>query len=1032
MANYNKITKITDLSTLPGLLSNAQVLLAHNKKNYKTSLDNINQTRIENIIQTETFEDNKPQLFEVVLKDGSSLVLGVFNGPQGDKGVQGEKGIRGDKGDAPALDYNRSEKYLMIVNDTDTDDADKVLSAQQGIEIENALKEMTETYMTDEKYQLLFRNMIFIDAEFISEEDNQEVLLFNADPAIHKLYLKYWTYESSGSTEYFVLNHFSGAYDSIYCDLWNDIYLGALEGYFEATSAQLSDGSPLYVNNGETYDLITVDGVGNRTFTYHLNDADCNVKVYWDKITKTYDYNLDASELALNVYAQIGSDEYKRILDKNDIDFSGFTMYYTLVNGEYVYIDNIEAFLEKKPLRYFKNESGLWVEVNSLDDIDTDSFEEYIVVEYDKGSNVNTFTHYTHVKTVRDEFYTSASESLNNFSITYYIYDDNRQYYTRRMVSSVGEDGNEVWDYEYTRINVPFWVEAEYLTINEDETILLIFNDIEKSEVETVDPIYLSSIEFEDNNIVLKKNTVKNIKLNYSPSNANIFDMTLEYDDSVITVFEDGRIAAVNSDEITTETSIKLTSKQNNRVSDTLRLKIVTPIEQINTNTNVINLYPGGSFQLNYTTVPEIVSDGSITWEASDNEMVNIDANGLVTPKKDDKGNYKTGTCTISAIANDGFGARKTIDVLIAIPVESIQINSKNYGFIGIKDKLNCIILPENATEQKLVYTSSDTSIIDIQPNGEYTPKAGGTVTLTATTTDGTNLSDSISVKVEVGVNSINVTGLDSKLDIGLTNDYEVEVLPENADNKRILMNVSDTSVVEYSTPQLVEGTTNKYTGYVKAIASGSTTISFIAEDGTNVYSSNDMLITVPVKDMNFDGYVDKFNMSGFVGDIIPMKIIYGEDNPSVQEVTWNSSNLSVATIDANGRISCRAEGKTIISATSKDSAAVTISILLSVSVKTEEIILHDGSENITIILDNTDYIMAEVKPADTTNQILKWISSDPEIVEVEDNGLIRAKKLGEAIITVTSTDGSNVSKTISVTVVDKIVEEAPEEQPNE
>ena len=46
MANYNKITKITDLSTLPGLLSNAQVLLAHNKKNYKTSLDNINQTRI--------------------------------------------------------------------------------------------------------------------------------------------------------------------------------------------------------------------------------------------------------------------------------------------------------------------------------------------------------------------------------------------------------------------------------------------------------------------------------------------------------------------------------------------------------------------------------------------------------------------------------------------------------------------------------------------------------------------------------------------------------------------------------------------------------------------------------------------------------------------------------------------------------------------------------------------------------------------------------------------------------------------------
>ena len=39
-----------------------------------------------------------------------------------------------------------------------------------------------------------------------------------------------------------------------------------------------------------------------------------------------------------------------------DIDFSGFTMYYTLVNGEYVYIDNIEAFLEKKPIRYYRKE----------------------------------------------------------------------------------------------------------------------------------------------------------------------------------------------------------------------------------------------------------------------------------------------------------------------------------------------------------------------------------------------------------------------------------------------------------------------------------------------------------------------------------------------------------------------------------------------------------------------------------------------------------------------------------------------------
>lgn len=1034
MANYNKVSKLTDFSALSEIFAGAQVLLAHNKKNYAATLDSLNQTKIEKIVQKETTEDNKPQLLEIYYKDGTTQVLTVYNGPTGDKGRQGDKGIRGDKGDNPILDYNRSEKYLMIVNDTDTDDSTKVLSAQQGIEMQKALKENTETYMTDEQYQLLFRNLIIMEAEFVTEEDNEEIVLLNADPAVHKLYLKYWTYESSGSTEYYVLNDFANTYDSLFCDLWADIYLGATSGYFEATNAQLTDGSTLYVLNNGNYEEITIDDKGDRTFNYYLTDADCPVKVYYSKVDKTYDYALDATELQLNVYRQISSTEYERILDKNDIDDSGFTMYYTKEGDEYVYIENMNAFLEKKPIRFYKKEDSIWKEVASLESIDTASFEEYIMVEYDKSTNKNTFTHYKHVKTVRDEFYESKTESLNNYSMVYYIYDENREYFTRRLVNMTNADGESVWDYEYTKINIPFWVEAEFVTINEDEKILLLYNDVEKSEIETVDPIYLESIEFEENNLVIKKNTVKNIDLNLSPSNTNVFDMELEYDDTLIELFEDGRIAAINSDDITTETSIKISSKHNPGVYDILKVKIVTPVEEINPNTEVINLYPGGSFQLNYTTTPEVVSDNTISWVASNESMVNISASGLVTPKQDANGNFVTGNCTISAIANDGFGASKTISVLIAVPVTSVKANSKNYGFIGIKDKFNVDILPENATEKRLQYTSSDPSIISISSNGEYTPTNCGTVTLTATTTDGTNLSTSIDVTVEVGVNSINVEGLDSTLDLGLTNEYTVTVLPENANNKSIMMNVSDPNVVEYTEPVLVEGTTNVYTGYVKSIAAGSTTISFIANDGTNVYASKEMVMTVPVGNMEFEGLSTVTDMTGFVGEAINMKVLFGEDNPTVQEVIWNSSNVSVATIASNGRISPLKAGKTVISATSKDSSAVTISIILTVIEKCAEIILNGGEENMYVVLDNTDFILSEVTPATATNQILKWVSSNPEIVEVEDSGIIKAKQLGEAIITVTTTDGSNVSKTISVTVVEELIEEeTPEgETPNE
>ena len=128
-----------------------------------------------------------------------------------------------------------------------------------------------------------------------------------------------------------------------------------------------------------------------------------NVK--YDNSSKLYDYSLKALELQLNVYQQVSNGVFERILDKDIIDLSGLTMYYYLdSNNEYQLIENITAWLEKKPTRWFKKSSDNWVEVSSLDNIDIDNFEEYITVEYNKSTNTNTFSHYIHVKTIRDEY----------------------------------------------------------------------------------------------------------------------------------------------------------------------------------------------------------------------------------------------------------------------------------------------------------------------------------------------------------------------------------------------------------------------------------------------------------------------------------------------------------------------------------------------------------------------------------------------------------------------------------------------------
>lgn len=66
-----------------------------------------------------------------------------------------------------------------------------------------------------------------------------------------------------------------------------------------------------------------------------------------------------------------------------------------------------------------------------------------------------------------------------------------------------------------------------------------------------------------------------------------------------------------------------------------------------------------------------------------------------------------------------------------------------------------------------------------------------------------------------------------------------------------------------------------------------------------------------------------------------------------------------------------------------------------------------------------TTTVTAAVTPADATRQIVKWTSSDETIATVTFNGTVVAKKgaEGKVTITATSTDGSNVTGSVDITV---------------
>jgi Ca-activated chloride channel homolog len=79
------------------------------------------------------------------------------------------------------------------------------------------------------------------------------------------------------------------------------------------------------------------------------------------------------------------------------------------------------------------------------------------------------------------------------------------------------------------------------------------------------------------------------------------------------------------------------------------------------------------------------------------------------------------------------------------------------------------------------------------------------------------------------------------------------------------------------------------------------------------------------------------------------------------------------------------------------------------------------GNYKQTMEVGETQTIPVTIEPSDATNKTLQWTSSDPDVAAVED-GTVTAVKPGTVEITVKATDGSNVSATATITVLNPYV----------
>ncbi|MBP5684158.1 MAG: Ig-like domain-containing protein [Bacilli bacterium] len=176
-------------------------------------------------------------------------------------------------------------------------------------------------------------------------------------------------------------------------------------------------------------------------------------------------------------------------------------------------------------------------------------------------------------------------------------------------------------------------------------------------------------------------------------------------------------------------------------------------IESIKLDKNNLELVEGDTSKLEYTIIPNNATNRTISWDISNKDIISFNDGEIKA--------IKPGTTTITIKTYNGFSDKCDITIKEKIiEVSEIKVDKDNYNlYIGDSVTINPIVLPNNATNKELTYSSSDNSVAIIN---EKTIKGLKVGTATITLKSNNNIKKEIKIVVkkkpiEFRVASINI-----------------------------------------------------------------------------------------------------------------------------------------------------------------------------------------------------------------------------------------------------------------------------------
>ena len=402
---------------------------------------------------------------------------------------------------------------------------------------------------------------------------------------------------------------------------------------------------------------------------------------------------------------------------------------------------------------------------------------------------------------------------------------------------------------------------------------------------------------------------------------------------------------------------------------------------------------------------PQDASCDLMEWEVEDDNIASVyyyDGAYRVTGMKEGStvfrcrtidGGFST-SCTIKVTSKAVTGIEKEFDDEISVG-------------IGRSTKLSAHVIPKNSENQNINWSTSDSSIVNVDGEGNITGVGVGSATITATSEDGLK-SALCNVTSYIPVSEIIPSNDSIVLTKGAQEKVYVTVKPDDADAAHRKLKWDTTIKDIVTVAHFYDQDTGVQGCFILARKGGQTRVVASSEDGF-VKEYIDVTVIVPVQRVQ----ITKASESLHIGDKKTLQAEVYPSDATNKNIVWSSSNEEVATVDENGEVTALNLGETTISVVTEDggySSTCDVSVIVPVTG------IELNKTSISMHENETEALSAVVLPEDAGDKSLVWSSSDNNTARVDQQGIITAVNAGTASIIATTNDGG-YSASCEVTV---------------